>query len=71
MTKNLHAIVDQIWVHLDDNSEENAQTGAVTISLNKLQARNLYQLYWDAGGEYRAALKECGWSPVSAGTDHG
>lgn len=63
MAKNLRAIVDQMWIHLDDNSETSAADGAVTIELTGDQARELYLLYWKAGGEYRASLRDCGWTP--------
>lgn len=55
-------IVAALWGHLDD-SEENAQTGEVTIKLTREQAQELYGLYWRLAGKYRRALEETGWSP--------
>lgn len=55
-------IVDGLWEHLDD-SEENAQTGEVTVTLTTEQAQSIWKLYWRLGGKYRSGLEDCGWSP--------
>lgn len=58
----LRAVVDELWEYTDD-SETNAQTGEVTMSLTKEQADHLYRLFWRLGGKYRRGLEEVGWSP--------
>lgn len=59
-------IVDLLW-ELTDDSEENARTGEVTMTLNKEQNQELYGLFWRLGGKYRRGLAECGWSPETVG----
>jgi hypothetical protein len=56
-------IVEAVWNHLAD-SEEDAQTGEVTITLSRKQAHELNSLYWACAGKYRKALKNFGWSPI-------
>lgn len=51
-----------IW-ELTDDSEENAQTGEVTLTMTKRQAQVFYKLFWRIGGEYRLGLQEYGWTP--------
>lgn len=57
------AIVDLLW-ELTDDSEENAQTGEVTMTLTKKQNERLYSLFWRLGGKYRRGLTACGWTPA-------
>lgn len=56
-------LIDQLW-ELTDDSEENAQTGEVTITLTREQAREMYTRFWRLGGKYRRGLDNCGWSPT-------
>jgi hypothetical protein len=67
----LRAIVDELWVQMDDNMAEDAQSGEHTITLNKEQAEHMFRLFWRLGGKYREDLQACGWSPPGASVKTG
>jgi hypothetical protein len=61
-TANTKTLTDLLW-DLTDDSEENAQTGEVTLVMTREQAHEMYLSFWTLGGKYRRTLADLGWTP--------